>query len=144
MGWAGLLLGPLPADHDGAQLELHLPGGEPLLAAVCRGPGGYHGYPCRSRHQINYNCVNEPFAAWGWVVGYFMTAIMERQTTKRLVPLDLLDLQGNEGLQMAMASVPPQERGVRDSNRISHLFKSFINLLKYKKMNRSCESLRLF
>ena len=73
-----------------------------------------------------------------------MTAIMERQTTKRLVPLDLLDLQGNEGLQMAMASVPPQERGVRDSNRISHLFKSFINLLKYKKMNRSCESLRLF
>ena len=37
-----------------------------------------------------------------------MTAIMERQTTKRLVPLDLLDLQGNEGLQMAMASVPPQ------------------------------------
>ncbi|CAE7502160.1 unnamed protein product [Symbiodinium natans] len=42
-------------------------------------------------------------------VGYFMTAIMERQTTKRLVPLDLLDLQGNEGLQMALAHAPPQE-----------------------------------
>jgi len=42
-------------------------------------------------------------------VGYFMTAIMERQTTKRLVPLDLLDLQGNEGLQMALAQAPPQE-----------------------------------
>eukprot|EP00913_Durusdinium_trenchii_P017991 g16907.t1 len=45
-------------------------------------------------------------------VGYFMTAVMERQTTKRLVPLDLLDLQGNEGLQMALAAVPPQETGV--------------------------------
>lgn len=42
-------------------------------------------------------------------IGYFMTAVMERQTTKRLVPLDLLDLQGNEGLQMAMAAVPPQD-----------------------------------
>lgn len=42
-------------------------------------------------------------------VGYFMTAVMERQTTKRLVPLDLLDLQGNEGLQMAHAAVPPQD-----------------------------------
>lgn len=43
-------------------------------------------------------------------IGYFMTAVMERQTTKRLVPLDLLDLQGNEGLQMAMAAVPPQDQ----------------------------------
>ncbi|CAJ1349472.1 unnamed protein product, partial [Effrenium voratum] len=42
-------------------------------------------------------------------IGYFMTAIMERQTTKRLVPLDLLDLQGNEGLQVALAAAPPQE-----------------------------------
>mmetsp|Transcript_83175 Transcript_83175/g.146935 ORF Transcript_83175/g.146935 Transcript_83175/m.146935 type:complete len:702 (+) Transcript_83175:61-2166(+) len=45
-------------------------------------------------------------------VGYFMTAVMERQTTKRLVPLDLLDLQGNEGIQMAMAA-PAPEAGVR-------------------------------
>mmetsp|Transcript_69589 Transcript_69589/g.165997 ORF Transcript_69589/g.165997 Transcript_69589/m.165997 type:complete len:685 (+) Transcript_69589:38-2092(+) len=42
-------------------------------------------------------------------IGYFMTAIMERQTTKRLVPLDLLDLQGNEGLQVALAAAPPQD-----------------------------------
>eukprot|EP00931_Biecheleriopsis_adriatica_P100727 TRINITY_DN75980_c0_g1_i1.p1 TRINITY_DN75980_c0_g1~~TRINITY_DN75980_c0_g1_i1.p1 ORF type:complete len:705 (-),score=148.43 TRINITY_DN75980_c0_g1_i1:40-2154(-) len=41
-------------------------------------------------------------------VGYFMTAVMERQTTKRLVPLDLLDLQGNEGLQIAIAAPPPE------------------------------------
>jgi len=41
-------------------------------------------------------------------VGYFMTAIMERQTTKRLVPLDLLDLQGNEGMQMAIAAPAPE------------------------------------
>lgn len=40
-------------------------------------------------------------------VGYFMTAIMERQNTKKLMPLDLLDLQGNEGLvAAAMAPVP--------------------------------------
>merc|ERR1719191_2598076 len=34
-------------------------------------------------------------------VGYIMTAVMERQNTKKLVPLDLLDLQGNEGLLAA-------------------------------------------
>ena len=28
-------------------------------------------------------------------VGYFMTAVMERQNTKKLMPLDLLDLQGH-------------------------------------------------
>merc|ERR1719491_707526 len=28
-------------------------------------------------------------------IGYFMTAVMERQNTKKLMPLDLLDLQGN-------------------------------------------------
>jgi len=41
-------------------------------------------------------------------VGYFMTAVMERQTTKRLMPLDLLDLQGNEGLVAASQAVVPQ------------------------------------
>jgi len=38
-------------------------------------------------------------------VGYFMTAVMERQNTKKLMPLDLLDLQGNEGL-VAAATAP--------------------------------------
>lgn len=44
-------------------------------------------------------------------LGYFMTAIMERQNTKKHMPLDLLDLSGNEGL----AWVPPGGRqgGVR-------------------------------
>merc|ERR1719188_2827898 len=40
-------------------------------------------------------------------VGYFMTAIMERQNTKKLMPLDLLDLQGNEGLVAAAAAPIP-------------------------------------
>lgn len=40
-------------------------------------------------------------------VGYFMTAVMERQNTKKLMPLDLLDLQGNEGLVAAAASPVP-------------------------------------
>merc|ERR1719183_1616623 len=39
-------------------------------------------------------------------LGYFMTAVMERQNTKRLAPLDLLDLHGNEGL-VAAAAAPP-------------------------------------
>eukprot|EP00747_Dinoflagellata_sp_TGD_P182285 gnl/TRDRNA2_/TRDRNA2_36477_c0_seq1.p1 gnl/TRDRNA2_/TRDRNA2_36477_c0~~gnl/TRDRNA2_/TRDRNA2_36477_c0_seq1.p1 ORF type:complete len:679 (+),score=156.42 gnl/TRDRNA2_/TRDRNA2_36477_c0_seq1:151-2187(+) len=41
-------------------------------------------------------------------VGYLMTAVMERQNTKKLVPLDLIDLQGNEGL-IAAANAPPPE-----------------------------------
>lgn len=41
-------------------------------------------------------------------VGYFMTAIMERQNTKKLMPLDLLDLQGNEGLVAAAAAPVPE------------------------------------
>mmetsp|Transcript_10986 Transcript_10986/g.29335 ORF Transcript_10986/g.29335 Transcript_10986/m.29335 type:complete len:688 (-) Transcript_10986:65-2128(-) len=40
-------------------------------------------------------------------VGYFMTAVMERQNTKKLMPLDLLDLQGNEGLVAAAAAPAP-------------------------------------
>jgi len=40
-------------------------------------------------------------------VGYFMTAVMERQNTKKLMPLDLLDLQGNEGLVAAAAAPVP-------------------------------------
>lgn len=40
-------------------------------------------------------------------VGYFMTAVMERQNTKKLMPLDLLDLQGNEGLVAAAAAPIP-------------------------------------
>mmetsp|Transcript_43230 Transcript_43230/g.100849 ORF Transcript_43230/g.100849 Transcript_43230/m.100849 type:complete len:681 (+) Transcript_43230:81-2123(+) len=41
-------------------------------------------------------------------VGYFMTAVMERQNTKKLMPLDLLDLQGNEGLVAAAAAPVPE------------------------------------
>jgi ankyrin repeat protein len=40
-------------------------------------------------------------------LGYFMTAIMERQNAKQLAPLDLLDLHGNEGLVAAAAAPPP-------------------------------------
>jgi len=40
-------------------------------------------------------------------LGYFMTAIMERQNTKKLMPLDLLDLSGNEGLVAAAAAPAP-------------------------------------
>jgi len=42
-------------------------------------------------------------------VGYFMTAVMERQNTKKLMPLDLLDLQGNEGLVAAAAAPVPEQ-----------------------------------
>jgi len=48
-------------------------------------------------------------------LGYFMTAVMERQNTKKLAPLDLLDLHGNEGL-LAAASAPPQEILLRQVN----------------------------
>jgi len=41
-------------------------------------------------------------------IGYFMTALMERQNTKKYTPIDLLDLQGNEGL-VAAAAAPAQE-----------------------------------
>eukprot|EP00747_Dinoflagellata_sp_TGD_P113299 gnl/TRDRNA2_/TRDRNA2_171672_c1_seq2.p1 gnl/TRDRNA2_/TRDRNA2_171672_c1~~gnl/TRDRNA2_/TRDRNA2_171672_c1_seq2.p1 ORF type:complete len:686 (-),score=179.59 gnl/TRDRNA2_/TRDRNA2_171672_c1_seq2:239-2296(-) len=49
-------------------------------------------------------------------IGYFMTAIMERHNTKKLVPLDLLDLQGNEGL-VAAANAPPPESLVQQVNK---------------------------
>merc|ERR1719401_2103783 len=48
-------------------------------------------------------------------LGYFMTAIMERQNTKKLTPLDLLDLHGNEGL-VAAANAPPIEHLVKQVN----------------------------
>jgi ankyrin repeat protein len=41
-------------------------------------------------------------------LGYFMTAVMERQNAKGLAPLDLLDLHGNEGLVAAAAAPPPE------------------------------------
>lgn len=41
-------------------------------------------------------------------LGYFMTAIMERQNTKKLTPLDILDLHGNEGLVAAAQATPPE------------------------------------
>jgi len=48
-------------------------------------------------------------------VGYFMTAVMERQGVKKLQPLDLLDLQGNEGI-IAAANAPPPEGLLRQVN----------------------------
>merc|ERR1719473_1221245 len=36
-------------------------------------------------------------------IGYFMTAVMERHNSKKLTPLDILDLQGNEGLVTAIS-----------------------------------------
>jgi len=48
-------------------------------------------------------------------LGYFMTAVMERQNTKKLAPLDILDLHGNEGL-VAAAQAPPPETLLRQVN----------------------------
>mmetsp|Transcript_102865 Transcript_102865/g.219985 ORF Transcript_102865/g.219985 Transcript_102865/m.219985 type:complete len:716 (-) Transcript_102865:69-2216(-) len=42
-------------------------------------------------------------------LGYFMTAVMERQNSKKLAPLDLLDLTGNEGIVAAAFAAPPQD-----------------------------------
>jgi len=36
-------------------------------------------------------------------IGYFMTAVMERHNSKKLTPIDILDLQGNEGLLTAIS-----------------------------------------
>lgn len=41
-------------------------------------------------------------------VGYFMTAVMERQSARKFTPLDLLDLQGNEGLVAAISAPAPE------------------------------------
>jgi len=40
-------------------------------------------------------------------MGYFMTAIMERQNKKKLVPLEVMDMSGNEGFIHAMSAAPP-------------------------------------
>jgi ankyrin repeat protein len=45
-------------------------------------------------------------------LGYFMTAVMERQNTKKLAPLDILDLHGNEGL-VAAANAPAPDALLR-------------------------------
>eukprot|EP00746_Dinoflagellata_sp_MGD_P161429 gnl/MRDRNA2_/MRDRNA2_88563_c0_seq1.p1 gnl/MRDRNA2_/MRDRNA2_88563_c0~~gnl/MRDRNA2_/MRDRNA2_88563_c0_seq1.p1 ORF type:complete len:708 (+),score=198.30 gnl/MRDRNA2_/MRDRNA2_88563_c0_seq1:77-2200(+) len=36
-------------------------------------------------------------------IGYFMTAVMERHNSKKLTPMDILDLQANEGLIQAIS-----------------------------------------
>jgi ankyrin repeat protein len=48
-------------------------------------------------------------------LGYFMTAVMERQNTKKLDGIDLLDLHGNEGL-VAAAAAPANEALLRQVN----------------------------
>eukprot|EP00929_Paragymnodinium_shiwhaense_P112016 TRINITY_DN80268_c0_g1_i1.p1 TRINITY_DN80268_c0_g1~~TRINITY_DN80268_c0_g1_i1.p1 ORF type:complete len:699 (+),score=240.98 TRINITY_DN80268_c0_g1_i1:119-2215(+) len=40
-------------------------------------------------------------------VGYMMTAVMERQNKKKLRPLEVLDISGNEGLNAAIMAPPP-------------------------------------
>mmetsp|Transcript_12208 Transcript_12208/g.22547 ORF Transcript_12208/g.22547 Transcript_12208/m.22547 type:complete len:686 (-) Transcript_12208:158-2215(-) len=50
-------------------------------------------------------------------IGYFMTAVMERQNMKKLTPLDLVDLQGNEGLVQCL-NVPPPEALLRQVNAV--------------------------
>eukprot|EP00929_Paragymnodinium_shiwhaense_P006448 TRINITY_DN1098_c0_g1_i1.p1 TRINITY_DN1098_c0_g1~~TRINITY_DN1098_c0_g1_i1.p1 ORF type:complete len:696 (+),score=210.22 TRINITY_DN1098_c0_g1_i1:96-2183(+) len=40
-------------------------------------------------------------------VGYFMTAVMERQNKKKLIPLEVLDIQKNEGLVAALTAPAP-------------------------------------
>jgi len=40
-------------------------------------------------------------------LGYFMTALMERQSSRNFVPLDLFDFQNNEGLIMYMENPEP-------------------------------------
>lgn len=51
-------------------------------------------------------------------VGYFMTAVMERQSARKLTPLDLLDLQGNEGLVAAISAPAPQALVTQVSNAV--------------------------
>lgn len=41
-------------------------------------------------------------------VGYFMTAVMERQNKKKLIPLEVLDIQKNEGLMAALTAPAPE------------------------------------
>lgn len=41
-------------------------------------------------------------------IGYFMTAVMERQNKKKLTPLEVLDLEGNEGLIHAIGGAQQQ------------------------------------
>lgn len=45
-------------------------------------------------------------------IGYFMTAIMERHNSKKLAPIDILDMQGNEGLLNAAADAEAENNAV--------------------------------
>jgi len=56
-------------------------------------------------------------------LGYFMTAVMERQSARKFTPLDLLDLQGNEGLLAAVAAPAPEAlvRQVSGATGLSNL-----------------------
>eukprot|EP00928_Gymnodinium_smaydae_P071133 TRINITY_DN54805_c0_g1_i1.p1 TRINITY_DN54805_c0_g1~~TRINITY_DN54805_c0_g1_i1.p1 ORF type:complete len:716 (-),score=237.03 TRINITY_DN54805_c0_g1_i1:44-2191(-) len=50
-------------------------------------------------------------------IGYFMTAVMERQNKKRLAPLEVLDLDANEGI-VAAASAPVNENLLNQVNSV--------------------------
>lgn len=45
-------------------------------------------------------------------LGYFMTAIMERHNSKKLTPIDILDMQGNEGLLNAASDAEAENNAV--------------------------------
>lgn len=46
-----------------------------------------------------------------------MTAVMERQSKKKLIPLEVIDMENNEGLVSAMNG-PPQEALVQEVNDV--------------------------
>merc|ERR1719159_1959566 len=45
-------------------------------------------------------------------LGYFMTAIMERHNSKKLTPIDILDMQGNEGLMNAAQDAESENNAI--------------------------------
>jgi ankyrin repeat protein len=53
-------------------------------------------------------------------IGYFMTAVMERQSKKKLTPLEVIDMENNEGLVSAMSSGAPQDLVKEVTDVIGH------------------------
>jgi ankyrin repeat protein len=42
-------------------------------------------------------------------IGYFMTAVMERQSKKKLTPIEVIDMENNEGLVSAINAAAPED-----------------------------------
>jgi ankyrin repeat protein len=53
-------------------------------------------------------------------IGYFMTAVMERQSKKKLSPLEVIDMENNEGLVSAMSAGAPQDLVKEVTDVIGH------------------------